>query len=392
LKERRATISDNAGTSTVQPEIMTKIALITGVTGQDGAYLAEFLLKKGYEVHGIKRRSSLFNTDRIDHLYEDPHVDNRKFILHYGDLTDSTSLVRIIQAVQPDEIYNLAAQSHVAVSFEEPEYTANADGIGALRILEAIRILKLEKKTRFYQASTSELYGLAQEIPQKETTPFYPRSPYAVAKLYAYWITVNYREAYGIYACNGILFNHESPVRGETFVTRKITRAIARIALGLQDCLYLGNMSALRDWGHARDYIEMQWLMLQQQQAEDFVIATGVQYSVRQFVEFAAAELGITVRFEGEGEAEVGIVAAVTGKDVKAKVGDVIVKVDPRYYRPTEVETLLGDPTRAREKLGWTPKTTLRELVKEMVQADYTSAKRDALVKMAGFKAYDHFE
>jgi GDPmannose 4,6-dehydratase len=371
---------------------MTKIALITGVTGQDGAYLAEFLLKKGYEVHGIKRRSSLFNTDRIDHLYEDPHVDNRKFILHYGDLTDSTSLVRIIQAVQPDEIYNLAAQSHVAVSFEEPEYTANADGIGALRILEAIRILGLEKKTRFYQASTSELYGLVQEIPQKETTPFYPRSPYAVAKLYAYWITINYREAYGIYACNGILFNHESPVRGETFVTRKITRAIARIALGLQDCLYLGNMSALRDWGHARDYIEMQWLMLQQDVAEDFVIATGVQYSVRQFVEFAAAELGITIRFEGEGEQEVGIVAAVTGDRAKAKVGEVIVKVDPRYYRPTEVETLLGDPTRAREKLGWTPKTTLRELVKEMVEADYTSAKRDALVKMAGFKAYDHFE
>jgi GDPmannose 4,6-dehydratase len=371
---------------------MTKIALITGVTGQDGAYLAEFLLKKGYEVHGIKRRSSLFNTDRIDHLYEDPHVDNRKFILHYGDLTDSTSLVRIIQAVQPDEIYNLAAQSHVAVSFEEPEYTANADGIGALRILEAIRILGLEKKTRFYQASTSELYGLVQEIPQKETTPFYPRSPYACAKLYAYWITINYREAYGIYACNGILFNHESPVRGETFVTRKITRAIARIALGLQDCLYLGNMSALRDWGHARDYIEMQWLMLQQDVAEDFVIATGVQYSVRQFVEFAAAELGITIRFEGEGEQEVGIVAAITGDRAKAKVGDVIVKVDPRYYRPTEVETLLGDPTRAREKLGWTPKTTLRELVKEMVEADYTSAKRDALVKMAGFKAYDHFE
>ena len=371
---------------------MTKIALITGVTGQDGAYLAEFLLKKGYEVHGIKRRSSLFNTDRIDHLYEDPHVDNRKFILHYGDLTDSTNLVRIVQAVQPDEIYNLAAQSHVAVSFEEPEYTANADGIGALRILEAIRILGLEKKTRFYQASTSELYGLVQEIPQKETTPFYPRSPYACAKLYAYWITVNYREAYGIYACNGILFNHESPVRGETFVTRKITRAIARIALGLQDCLYLGNMSALRDWGHARDYIEMQWLMLQQDVAEDFVIATGVQYSVRQFVEFAAAELGITIRFEGEGEQEVGIVAAITGDRAKAKVGDVIVKVDPRYYRPTEVETLLGDPTRAREKLGWTPKTTLRELVKEMVEADYTSAKRDALVKMAGFKAYDHFE
>ncbi|MGL6077351.1 GDP-mannose 4,6-dehydratase [Methyloversatilis discipulorum] len=371
---------------------MTKIALITGVTGQDGAYLAEFLLKKGYEVHGIKRRSSLFNTDRIDHLYEDPHVDNRKFILHYGDLTDSTSLVRIIQKVQPDEIYNLAAQSHVAVSFEEPEYTANADGIGALRILEAIRILGLEKKTRFYQASTSELYGLVQEIPQKETTSFYPRSPYAVAKLYAYWITVNYREAYGMYACNGVLFNHESPVRGETFVTRKITRAIARIALGLQDCLYLGNMSALRDWGHARDYVEMQWLMLQQDHAEDFVIATGVQYSVRQFVEFAAAELGITVRFEGEGEKEVGIVAAVTGDRAKVKVGDVIVKVDPRYYRPTEVETLLGDPTKAREKLGWTPKTTLQELVKEMVESDYTSAKRDALVKMAGFQAYDYHE
>ncbi|MFW2456284.1 GDP-mannose 4,6-dehydratase [Methyloversatilis discipulorum] len=371
---------------------MNKKALITGVTGQDGAYLAEFLLKKGYEVHGIKRRSSLFNTDRIDHLYEDPHVDNRKFILHYGDLTDSTSLVRIIQKVQPDEIYNLAAQSHVAVSFEEPEYTANADGIGALRILEAIRILGLEKKTRFYQASTSELYGLVQEIPQKETTPFYPRSPYAVAKLYAYWITVNYREAYGMYACNGVLFNHESPVRGETFVTRKITRAIARIALGLQDCLYLGNMSALRDWGHARDYVEMQWLMLQQDHAEDFVIATGVQYSVRQFVEFAAAELGITVRFEGEGEKEVGIVAAVSGDRAKVKVGDVIVKVDPRYYRPTEVETLLGDPTKAREKLGWTPNTTLQELVKEMVESDYTSAKRDALVKMAGFQAYDYHE
>jgi GDPmannose 4,6-dehydratase len=371
---------------------MSKIALITGVTGQDGAYLAEFLLKKGYEVHGIKRRTSLFNTDRIDHLYEDPHVDNRKFILHYGDLTDSTSLVRIIQKVQPDEIYNLAAQSHVAVSFEEPEYTANADGIGALRILEAIRILGLEKKTRFYQASTSELYGLVQEIPQKETTPFYPRSPYAVAKLYAYWITVNYREAYGMYACNGVLFNHESPIRGETFVTRKITRAIARIALGLQDCLYLGNMSALRDWGHARDYIEMQWLMLQQDKAEDFVIATGVQYSVRQFVEFAAAELGITLRFEGEGEKEVGIVASVIGDRAKVKVGDTIVKVDPRYYRPTEVETLLGDPTRAREKLGWTPKTTLQELVKEMVESDYTSAKRDALVKMAGFRAYDYHE
>ena len=369
-----------------------KKALITGVTGQDGAYLAEFLLKKGYEVHGIKRRTSLFNTDRIDHLYQDPHVDNRNFILHYGDLTDSTSLVRVIQKVQPDEIYNLAAQSHVAVSFEEPEYTANADGIGALRILEAIRILGLEKKTRFYQASTSELYGLVQETPQKETTPFYPRSPYAVAKLYAYWITVNYREAYGMYACNGILFNHESPVRGETFVTRKITRAISRIALGLQECLYLGNMSALRDWGHARDYIEMQWLMLQQEVAEDFVIATGVQYSVRQFVEFAAKELGVTVRFEGEGENEIGVVAAVTGDQAKCQVGDVIVRVDPRYFRPTEVETLLGDPTRAREKLGWTPKTTLAELVSEMVIADYTAAKRDSLVKNAGYQAYDYHE
>ncbi|HEX5373464.1 MAG TPA: GDP-mannose 4,6-dehydratase [Aquabacterium sp.] len=378
-----------------------KVALITGVTGQDGAYLAEFLLKKGYEVHGIKRRSSLFNTDRIDHLYQDPHVDNRNFVLHYGDLTDSTSLVRIVQQVQPDEIYNLAAQSHVAVSFEEPEYTANADGIGALRLLEAIRICGLEKKTRFYQASTSELYGLVQEIPQKETTPFYPRSPYAVAKMYAYWITVNYREAYGIYACNGVLFNHESPLRGETFVTRKITRAISRIALGLQDCLYLGNMSALRDWGHARDYIEMQWLMLQQQQAEDFVIATGVQYSVRQFVEFAAKELGITLAFEGEGEKEVGKVVKVEpvlnakGESevlAKCKVGDVVVKVDPRYYRPTEVETLLGDPTKAKEKLGWTPKTTLQELVVEMVRADYTSAKRDSLVKLAGFQAFDHYE
>ena len=373
-----------------------KVALITGVTGQDGSYLAEFLLKKGYEVHGIKRRSSLFNTDRIDHLYQDPHVDNRNFILHYGDLTDSTSLVRIVQKVQPDEIYNLAAQSHVAVSFEEPEYTANADGIGALRLLEAIHILGLEKKTKFYQASTSELYGLVQEIPQKETTPFYPRSPYAVAKMYAYWITVNYREAYGMYACNGVLFNHESPVRGETFVTRKITRAISRIALGLQDCLYLGNMSALRDWGHAKDYVEMQWLMLQQEQAEDFVIATGVQYSVRQFVEFAAKELGIILAFEGEGEAEVGKVVAVAPVNgqmlAKCKVGEVIVRVDPRYYRPTEVETLLGDPTKAREKLGWTPKISLQELVSEMVQSDYASAKRDSLVKLAGFQAYDHYE
>lgn len=369
-----------------------KVALITGVTGQDGAYLAELLLGKGYEVHGLKRRSSLFNTDRIDHLYQDPHVDGRNFVLHYGDLTDSTSLVRIVQQVQPDEIYNLAAMSHVAVSFEEPEYTANADGIGTLRILEAIRILGLEKKTRFYQASTSELYGLVQEIPQKETTPFYPRSPYAVAKLYAYWITVNYREAYGIYACNGILFNHESPLRGETFVTRKITRAVARIALGLQDCLYLGNLSALRDWGHAKDYVEMQWLMLQQDRAEDFVIATGVQYSVRQFVERAAAELGVKMVFEGEGEQEVGVVAAVHGKRAKVKVGDVIVRVDPRYYRPTEVETLLGDPSKAKEKLGWTPRITFEELVKEMIESDYTAARKDSLVKLAGFQAFDHHE
>ncbi|MFV0665046.1 GDP-mannose 4,6-dehydratase [Denitromonas sp.] len=369
-----------------------KVALITGVTGQDGAYLAEFLLKKGYEVHGIKRRTSLFNTDRIDHLYQDPHVDNRNFILHYGDLTDSTSLVRVIQKVQPDEIYNLAAQSHVAVSFEEPEYTANADGIGALRILEAIRILGLERKTRFYQASTSELYGLVQETPQRETTPFYPRSPYAVAKLYAYWITVNYREAYGMYACNGILFNHESPVRGETFVTRKITRAIARIALGLQDCLYLGNMSALRDWGHARDYVEMQWLMLQQERPEDYVIATGVQHSVRDFVRLAAAELGIGVGFSGDGEQEIGVVESVSGEAARCKVGDVIVRVDPRYYRPTEVETLLGDPSKAREQLGWSPATTLGELVREMVLSDFTAAKRDALVKDAGFQAYDYHE
>ncbi|MFZ2972208.1 MAG: GDP-mannose 4,6-dehydratase [Ferribacterium limneticum] len=369
-----------------------KTALITGITGQDGAYLAEFLLKKGYIVHGIKRRASSFNTDRIDHLYQDPHVENKNFVLHYGDLTDSTNLIRIIQQTQPDEIYNLGAMSHVAVSFESPEYTANADGMGTLRILEAIRILGLEKKTKFYQASTSELYGLVQEIPQKETTPFYPRSPYAVAKMYAYWITVNYREAYGIYACNGILFNHESPLRGETFVTRKITRAVARMALGLQDCLYLGNLSSLRDWGHARDYVEMQWLMLQQETPDDFVIATGVQYSVRQFVEFAAAELGIQLRWDGEGEKEVGIVTAVTNKEAKVKVGDTIVKVDPRYFRPTEVETLLGDPTKAKEKLGWVPKTTLAELVQEMVQADYTAAKRDALVKMAGFQAFDYHE
>ncbi|MBU6256888.1 MAG: GDP-mannose 4,6-dehydratase [Burkholderiales bacterium] len=375
---------------------MTKTALITGVTGQDGAYLAELLLAKGYEVHGIKRRSSSFNTDRVDHLYEDPHVDHPRFKLHYGDLTDSTNLIRIVQQVQPDEIYNLGAMSHVAVSFEQPEYTADADAVGTLRLLEAIRILGLEKKTRFYQASTSELYGLVQEVPQKETTPFYPRSPYAVAKLYAYWITVNYREAYGIYACNGILFNHESPIRGETFVTRKITRAVARIALGLQETLYLGNLGALRDWGHARDYVQMQWLMLQQAQAEDYVIATGRQHSVREFVQRAAAELGVTVGFEGEGATEVGIVKAVakTGGELRAKCkpGDVIVRVDPRYFRPTEVETLLGDPSKAKARLGWEPTTTFEQLVREMVESDYTSAKRDSLVKLAGFQAYDHHE
>ncbi|API61216.1 GDP-mannose 4,6-dehydratase [Tardibacter chloracetimidivorans] len=369
-----------------------KRALITGVTGQDGAYLSELLLSKGYEVHGVKRRASLFNTDRIDHLYQDPHVDDQRFVLHYGDLTDSTNLIRLIQQVQPDEIYNLAAMSHVAVSFETPEYTANADAIGTLRILEAIRILGLEKKTRFYQASTSELYGLVREVPQTEQTPFYPRSPYAVAKLYGYWITVNYREAYGMYACNGILFNHESPLRGETFVTRKITRAIARIALGLQDCLYLGNLSALRDWGHARDYVEMQWLMLQQDEPDDFVIATGVQYSVRQFVELAAAELGITIAFEGEGEKEVGVIATVSGDKAIVKPGQVILRVDPRYYRPTEVETLLGDPSKAKAKLGWEPRVSLRELVSEMVAADYTAAERDTLVKQAGFRAYDYHE
>ena len=369
-----------------------KTALITGVTGQDGAYLAELLLDKGYEVHGIKRRASLFNTDRVDHLYQDPHDKNPRFKLHYGDLSDSTNLIRIVQQVQPDEVYNLGAMSHVAVSFEQPEYTADVDGIGTLRLLEAIRILGLEKKTRFYQAGTSELYGLVQEVPQKETTPFYPRSPYAVAKLYAYWITVNYREAYGMYACNGILFNHESPLRGETFVTRKITRAVARIALGLQDCLYLGNLSALRDWGHARDYVQMQWLMLQQEQAEDFVIATGVQYSVRQFVERAAAELGITIEFKGEGVDEVGVVARVTGDKAKCKPGEVVVRVDPRYFRPTEVETLLGDPTKAKAKLGWEPTTSFEQLVKDMVDADYTAARRDSLVKLAGFQAYDHHE
>ena len=370
----------------------SKVALITGVTGQDGAYLAELLLDKGYEVHGIKRRASLFNTDRIDHLYQDPHVEHQRFVLHYGDLTDSTNLIRIIQQVQPDEIYNLAAMSHVAVSFETPEYTANADGIGTLRILEAIRILGLEKKTRFYQASTSELYGLVQQVPQTETTPFYPRSPYAVAKLYAYWITVNYREAYGLYACNGILFNHESPLRGETFVTRKITRALARIALGLQDCLYLGNLSALRDWGHAKDYVEMQWLMLQQEHPEDFVIATGVQHSVRQFVVLAAREIGVRLAFSGNGDAEIGTVTNVEGNLAKCRAGDVIIKVDPRYYRPTEVQTLLGDPSKAKQKLGWESKVSLPELVKEMMAADYNSAQRDSLLQGAGFQAYDYHD
>jgi len=359
-----------------------KVALITGVTGQDGAYLAEFLLNKGYIVHGIKRRTSLFNTDRIDHLYQDPHESERKFILHHGDLTDSSSLVRIIQQVEPDELYNLAAQSHVAVSFEEPEYTANSDALGALRILEAIRILGMDKKTRFYQASTSELYGLVQQTPQSETTPFYPRSPYAVAKLYAYWITVNYREAYGIYACNGILFNHESPIRGETFVTRKITRALARIKLGLQDCLYLGNLDAKRDWGHARDYVEMQWMMLQQDQPEDFVIATGVQYSVREFVDAAARELQLKITWEGSGVDEKGL----------DENGKVIVAVDPRYFRPTEVETLLGDATKAREKLGWTPRTTFEELVAEMASEDLRLAQRDELIKKHGFTAMNHHE
>lgn len=369
-----------------------KIAFITGITGQDGAYLAELLLSKGYEVHGLKRRSSSFNTDRIDHLYQDPHEKNQKFKLHYGDLTDSTNLTRIVQQIQPDEIYNLAAMSHVAVSFDMPEYAANADGIGTLRLLETIRILKLEQKTRFYQASSSELYGLVQETPQRETTAFYPRSPYAVAKLYAYWITVNYREAYGMYACNGILFNHESPLRGETFVTRKITRAVARIALGLQDCVYLGNMDALRDWGHARDYVEMQWRMLQQSEPEDFVIATGIQYSVREFVVRAAQELGISLQFHGEGVHEIATVAAVTDDQAKVSVGQTIVRVDPRYFRPTEVETLLGDPTKAREKLGWMPTTTFESLVSEMVNADYQTACRDALIKNAGFRAFDYNE
>ncbi len=370
-----------------------KKALITGITGQDGAYLAEFLLSKGYEVHGIKRRTSLFNTDRIDHLYQDPHETGRRFVLHYGDMTDSSSLVRVIQLVQPDEIYNLAAQSHVAVSFEEPEYTANSDALGTLRLLEAIRILGLEKKTRFYQASTSELFGKVQEIPQKETTPFYPRSPYAVAKLYAYWITINYREAYGMYACNGILFNHESKVRGETFVTRKITRALARIALGLQDCLYLGNLDSKRDWGHAKDYVEMQWLMLQQEKPEDFVIATGQQFSVRDFVNAAALELGIALEWEGSGVEESGVVSETKRAEFSAlKKGKTIVRVDPRYFRPTEVETLLGDATKARSKLGWSPRITFGELVSEMMREDLKSAERDDLVRRHGYASYDYNE
>jgi len=382
---------------------MKKVALITGITGQDGAYLAEFLLGKGYRVHGIKRRSSLFNTDRIDHLYQPPHAKERNFILHYGDMTDSSNLIRIIQQVKPHEIYNLAAQSHVAVSFETPEYTANADALGTLRLLEAIRLLGMEKSTRFYQASTSELFGKVLETPQKETTPFYPRSPYGVAKLYAYWITVNYREAYGMYACNGILFNHESPIRGETFVTRKITRALARLRLGLQDCLYLGNLDALRDWGHARDYVQMQWLMLQQAAPEDYVIATGEQHSVRSFVEIAAEELGIGLRWVGTGEAEEGVIGSVSedGLSVLAtpipftpllRPGQTIVRIDPRYYRPTEVETLLGDPSKARERLGWKASISFRELVAEMVREDLKEAERDALCRQEGFKTFSHHE
>lgn len=364
---------------------MVKKALITGVTGQDGSYLAEFLLEKGYEVHGIKRRASSFNTQRVDHIYQDPHLDHKNFILHYGDLTDTSNLTRILQEVQPDEVYNLGAQSHVAVSFEAPEYTADTDAMGTLRMLEAIRILGLEKKTRFYQASTSELYGLVQETPQTEKTPFYPRSPYAVAKMYAYWITVNYREAYGMYACNGILFNHESPRRGETFVTRKITRALCNISQGLEDCLYLGNMDALRDWGHAKDYVRMQWMMLQQNEADDFVIATGKQISVREFVRLSAAELGLELVFTGEGVDEIATVITVTSGEYSAvAVGDVLVRVDPRYFRPTEVETLLGDPSKAKEKLGWVPEITVEEMCAEMIRNDLEQAKQHALLKSHG--------
>lgn len=365
---------------------MKKRALITGITGQDGSYLAEFLLIKGYEVHGIKRRASSFNTQRIDHIYQDPHEPNSKLQLHYGDLSDTSNLTRIVSEIQPDEIYNLAAQSHVAVSFESPEYTADVDALGTLRLLEAIRFLKLDKKARFYQASTSELYGLVQEVPQRETTPFYPRSPYAVAKLYSYWITVNYREAYGLYACNGILFNHESPRRGETFVTRKITRGLANIAQGLESCLYMGNIDALRDWGHARDYVRMQWMMLQQDQAEDFVIATGQQYAVREFIRWTAEELGVSLEFSGEGTDEIATVASITGDKAPAlKEGDVIVRIDPRYFRPAEVETLLGDPTKAREKLGWEPEITAREMCAEMVASDLQDAQRHAFLKANGF-------
>ncbi|NBX14721.1 MAG: GDP-mannose 4,6-dehydratase [Betaproteobacteria bacterium] len=362
------------------------MALITGVTGQDGSYLAELLLEKGYVVHGIKRRASSFNTQRVDHIYQDLHAENSRFKLHYGDLSDTSNLIRIIQETQPDEIYNLGAQSHVAVSFESPEYTADVDGLGTLRLLEAIRILGLEKKTRFYQASTSELYGLVQETPQKETTPFYPRSPYAAAKLYAYWITVNYREAYGMYACNGILFNHESPRRGETFVTRKITRGLANIAQGLEQCLFMGNLDALRDWGHAKDYVRMQWMMLQQEKPDDFVIATGVQFSVRQFIEWSAQELGLRLRFEGQGVNESAVVAAIEGDKAPAlKVGDVLVKIDPRYFRPTEVETLLGDPSKAKKLLGWTPEITVQEMCKEMVVEDLAQARKSALLKKHGY-------
>lgn len=363
-----------------------KVALITGVTGQDGSYLAEFLLEKGYEVHGIKRRASSFNTERVDHIYQDPHTSNPKFHLHYGDLTDTSNLTRILSEVQPDEVYNLGAMSHVAVSFESPEYTADVDAMGTLRLLEAIRFLGLEKKTRFYQASTSELYGLVQEIPQRETTPFYPRSPYAVAKLYAYWITVNYRESYGMYACNGILFNHESPRRGETFVTRKITRAIANISLGLEKCLYLGNMDSLRDWGHAKDYVRMQWMMLQQETPEDFVIATGKQISVREFVRMSALEAGIELAFSGEGVEEIATVVQVNSDNTNSvKIGDIIVRVDPRYFRPAEVETLLGDPTKAKDKLGWVPEITVEEMCQEMVKSDLQKAKQHALLKANGF-------
>ncbi|GAA4482707.1 GDP-mannose 4,6-dehydratase [Gluconacetobacter asukensis] len=365
--------------------MVKKKALITGATGQDGSYLAEFLLEKGYEVHGLKRRASLFNTQRIDHIYVDPHVKSGRFHLHYGDLTDTSNLTRLLNEIEPDEVYNLGAQSHVAVSFEVPEYTADVDALGTLRLLEAIRFLGLEKKTRFYQASTSELYGLVQETPQRETTPFYPRSPYAVAKLYAYWITVNYREAYGMYACNGVLFNHESPRRGETFVTRKITRGLANISQGLEDCIYMGNIDALRDWGHAKDYVRMQWMMLQQEAAEDFVIATGVQYSVRQFIEWSAAELGLTLAFEGSGVDEVGVVVAIEGDKAPAlKVGDIIIRIDPRYFRPAEVETLLGDPTKAKNKLGWVPEITAQEMCAEMVTEDLKTAKRHALLKQHG--------